>query len=91
MNYIIISRCPESNCFLIPEINLIYKNEKDYIQYKCKKGHNGEILLNDYLIKSKSKQLDSILLIITIIIIMIIIMQMNIVLNVINLFVINVN
>ena len=57
---IIISRCPESNCFLIPEINLIYKNEKDYIQYKCKKGHNGEILLNDYLIKSKSKQLDSI-------------------------------
>jgi len=58
---IIISRCPESNCFLIPEINLIYKNGKDYIKYKCKKGHNGEILLNDYLIKSKSKQLDSIL------------------------------
>ena len=57
----IIFRCPESNCFLIPEINLIYKNGKDYIQYKCKKGHNGEILLNDYLIKSKSKQLDSIL------------------------------
>ncbi len=58
---IIISRCPESNCFLIPEINIISKDGIDYVNYKCKKGHNGEIILNDYLIKSKNKQLNSIL------------------------------
>ena len=58
---IIISRCPESNCFLIPEINIISKDGKDYIKYKCNKGHNGEIILNDYLINSKNKQLNSIL------------------------------
>ena len=51
----IISLCPESNCILIHENNIIYKNEKNYIQNKFKKGHNDEILLNDYLIKSKSK------------------------------------
>ena len=58
---IIISRCPESNCFLIPEKNIILKDGKDYIKYKCNKGHNGEIILNDYLINSKNKQLNSIL------------------------------
>ena len=57
----IISRCPESNCFLIPEINIISKDGKDYIKYKCNKGHNGEIILNDYLINTKNKQLNSIL------------------------------
>ncbi len=57
----IISRCRKSNCFLILKINIILKDGKDYIKYKCNKGHNGEIILNDYLIKSKNKQLNSIL------------------------------
>ena len=60
-NDTIISRCPGSNCFIIPEINIISKEEKDYIKYKCNKGHNGEIILNDYLINTKNKQLNSIL------------------------------
>ena len=35
--------------------------EKIILKYKCNKGHNGEIILNDYLIKSKGKHLNSII------------------------------
>ncbi len=57
----IISRCPNSNCIFIPHIYLFNKEGIDYIHYKCKNGHEDDISLENYLIKSKNKQLDSVL------------------------------
>ena len=57
----IISRCPNSNCIFIPKIYLFNKEGIDYIHYKCKNGHEDDISLENYLIKSKNKQLDSVL------------------------------
>ena len=57
----IISRCPNSNCIFIPQIYLFNKEGIDYIHYKCKNGHEDDISLEKYLLKSKNKQLDSVL------------------------------
>ena len=57
----IISRCPNSNCIFIPQIYLFNKEGIDYIHYKCKNGHEDDISLENYLLKSKNKQLDSVL------------------------------
>ena len=56
-----VSRCTNSNCIFIPQIYLFNKDGTDYIHYKCKNGHEDDISLENYLLKSKNKQLDSVL------------------------------
>ncbi len=57
----IISGCPYLNCIFIPQIYLFNKDGIDYIHYKCRNGHENDISLENYLKKSKNKQLDSVL------------------------------
>ena len=42
-----IPRCP--NCNLISSLKLLYLNNQPIINYKCEEGHEGNLLLKEYL------------------------------------------
>ena len=46
-----ISRCPQ--CLLIPLIELINEENQNFIKYKCENNHEGKLLLDEFIEKSK--------------------------------------